>query len=45
MGEFSSQYFVEIKKNFNFKNLYNLYGSTETSPWYFSISIKTLMKS
>ena len=24
-----------IKKNFKFKNLYNLYGSTETSPWVF----------
>ncbi len=26
---------TDIKKYFNFKNLYNLYGSTETSPWVF----------
>ncbi len=26
---------IDIKKHFNCKNLFNLYGSTETSPWVF----------
>jgi D-alanine--poly(phosphoribitol) ligase subunit 1 len=29
-----------IKKHFKFKNLYNLYGSTETSPWVFFYKYK-----
>jgi len=30
-----------IKKNFTFKNLFNCYGSTETSPWAFFYKYKT----
>lgn len=35
---------IDINKYFNFKNLYNLYGSTETSPWVFYYKYKNIDK-
>tara|TARA_B100001250_G_C19798754_1_gene789984 strand:- start:993 stop:2459 length:1467 start_codon:yes stop_codon:yes gene_type:complete len=35
---------IDIKKYFNFKNLYNLYGSTETSPWVFYYKYRNIDK-